>query len=242
MKRLGFSVWYNNYMATKIYQSQKIKLIDDTELEITPLKIKYLREFMDVFQNMKNAKSDEEAIDILVECARISLKQFYPKLSKNINVVEDSLDLPNVYKIVNAAGNIKIDKKSEESVKDQANSSGQTWDELDLVKLESEAFLLGIWKDYEELETNISMPELLAILSTKRELEYDEKKFFAAIQGVDLDKNSKKSNAWEDMKARVFSKGKATNAKDVLALQGANAQKAGFGIGMGLDYEDLTKK
>jgi hypothetical protein len=229
-------------MATKIYQSQKIKLIDDTELEITPLKIKYLREFMDVFQNMKNAKSDEEAIDILVECARISLKQFYPKLSKNINVVEDSLDLPNVYKIVNAAGNIKIDKKSEESIKDQANGSGQTWDELDLVKLESEAFLLGIWKDYEELETNISMPELLAILSTKRELEYDEKKFFAAIQGVDLDKNSKKSNAWEDMKARVFSKGKATNAKDVLALQGANAQKAGFGIGMGLDYEDLTKK
>jgi hypothetical protein len=44
------------------------------------------------------------------------------------------------------------------------------------------------------------------------------------------------------MKARVFSKGKAENSKDVLALQGINAQKAGFGIGMGLDYEDLTKK
>ena len=229
-------------MATRIYKSEKIKLVDDTELEITPLKIKYLREFMDVFQNMKNAKNDDEAIDILVECSRIALKQFYPKLSKNVSIVEDSLDLPNVYKIVNAAGNIKIDKKSEKSVKDQANNSGETWDELDLVRLESEAFLLGIWKDYEELETNISMPELLAILSTKRELDYDQKKFFAAIQGIDLDKNTQKSNAWEDMKARVFSKGKATDSKDITALQGLNAQKAGFGIGMGLEYEDLTKK
>jgi hypothetical protein len=26
----------------------------------------------------------------------------------------------------------------------------------------------------------------------------------------------------------------------VLALQGANAKKYGFGIGMGLDYENLT--
>jgi hypothetical protein len=40
------------------------------------------------------------------------------------------------------------------------------------------------------------------------------------------------------MKARVFSKGQATDSKDVLALQGQNALKAGFGIGMGLDYED----
>ena len=44
------------------------------------------------------------------------------------------------------------------------------------------------------------------------------------------------------MKARVFSRGQTSDGNDVLALQGANAQKAGFGIGMGLEYEDLTKK
>jgi hypothetical protein len=60
------------------------------------------------------------------------------------------------------------------------------------------------------------------------------------MQGVDLDKQSGKQNAWEEMKARVFSGGKASNANDVVALQGANAQKAGFGIGMGLSYEKLT--
>jgi hypothetical protein len=86
------------------------------------------------------------------------------------------------------------------------------------------------------------MPEILATLNSKRDLDYQEKKFLAAIQGVDLDKQSGKKNEWEEMKARVFSKGQASNASDVVALQGANAQKAGFGIGMGLSYQDLTKK
>jgi hypothetical protein len=39
------------------------------------------------------------------------------------------------------------------------------------------------------------------------------------------------------MKARVFSKGKATDGSDIMALQGKNAERAGFGIGMGLTYE-----
>jgi type 1 fimbria pilin len=44
------------------------------------------------------------------------------------------------------------------------------------------------------------------------------------------------------MKARVFSGGQTSDGNDVLSLQGPNAARAGFGIGMGLDYEDLTKK
>jgi hypothetical protein len=79
----------------------------------------------------------------------------------------------------------------------------------------------------------------MVTLSISRELNYDEKKFLAAMQGVDLDKNTQKSNAWEEMKARVFSKGKAQNSKDIVALQGYSAQKAGFGIGMGLDYQKI---
>jgi hypothetical protein len=83
------------------------------------------------------------------------------------------------------------------------------------------------------------MQELTAILEEKREQDYQHKKFLAAMQGVDLDAQTGKtnSNAWEDLKARVVSKGKARDGNDILALQGVNAQKAGFGIGMGLDYE-----
>lgn len=229
-------------MATEIYKIEKIQLIDGTEIELIPLKIKYLREFMSVFNAIRVTKNDQEAILVLSECARICMKQYYPEISKTIGMLEDNLDLPTVYKVLNVAAGIKVDKKSEEPVKDQATESGSTWDSLDLAKLESEAFLLGIWKDYQELEESLSMPELMATLSSKRELDYEEKKFLAAIQGVDLDSQSGSSRGqkeWEDMKARVFSKGKTSDSNDILALQGPSAQKAGFGIGMGIDYEDM---
>ena len=228
-------------MATTIYKTNYVKLFNGNELEIIPLKIKFLREFMVYFEKIKESKNDQEAIDILVDCVRICMKQYCPEISKTIEDIENSIDLPTVYQVLEFAAGIKINKKSEEPVKDQAIESGATWDDLDLAKLESEVFLLGIWKDYQELELSLSMPELMATLEVSRELDYSEKKFLAAIQGVDLDKESgsdKGQKEWEDMKARVFSKGATSDADDVLALQGINAEKLGFGIGMGLDYED----
>ena len=219
-------------------------LFDGTELEVIPLKIKYLREFMLVFNDIKNTKNDDEAVEVLVRCVRVCMKQYYPKISNSVEEVEDNIDMPTIYDILDVAAGIRINKKSEEPVKDQAIDSGETWENLDLAKLESEVFLLGIWKDYQELESSLSMPELMATLEVSRELDYTEKKFLAAIQGVDLDGETNKDKGqkeWEDMKARVFSKGKTIDGNDILALQGPNAQKAGFGIGIGLDYEDLTK-
>ena len=229
-------------MATTIYNSQIIHLFDGTELEIIPLKIKYLREFMDVFENIKETKNDDEAIAVLVECVRVCMKQYYPQISNTIEQVEDNIDMPTIYKILDTSAGIRINKKSQDPVKDQAIDSGQTWESLDLAKLESEVFLLGIWKDYQELEKSLSMPELIATLEVSRELDYTEKKFLAAIQGVDLDGQTNKDKGqkeWEDMKARVFSRGATGDSRDILALQGENARKAGFGINYGLDYQDL---
>ena len=86
------------------------------------------------------------------------------------------------------------------------------------------------------------MPELVAILEAKNKEENENRKFFAALQGVDIDKSSGDQDAWEKLKAKVYSQGKTTNPRDIVALQGSAAKRAGFGIGMGLDYEDLTKK
>jgi hypothetical protein len=227
-------------MATKIYDSDFVTLINNKSIEITPLKIKYLREFMIAFDLIKNTNSDDEAIAVLAECTRVCMKQYYPAISSTVEDIEDNLDLPTIYKVLEIAAGIKINKASEEPVKNQAEK-GNSWNDLDLAKLESEVFLLGIWKDYQELELSLSMPELMATLEVSRELDYEEKKFLAAIQGVDLDAESGKKRGqqeWEDMKARVFSRGATSDSNDVLALQGINAQKAGFGIGMGLDYED----
>ena len=234
---------YTYNMATTVYDPEKVSLVDGREIEMPPLKIKYLRQFMDAFGLVKTANNDEEAIIFLSNCAAIAMQQYCPEIS-TIAELEDAMDLPGIYKVLDAAAGIKISEESKDTVKDQAKDGGSSWEKLDLAKLESEIFLLGIWKDYEQLELSLSIPELMLTLESKRELDYQEKKFLAAIQGVDLDKGNSKAegNKWEEMKARVFSGGKAKDGNDVLALQGVNAQKAGFGIGMGLGYEDLTKK
>ena len=233
-------------MATEVYKRDYVFTVDGELIEISPLKIKYLREFMKTFSFIKNTKNDDQAITLLSDCVRVAMKQYAPEFSKSAEVIQDNFDLPTIYKILDVAANIKINSDEPQKTGVQQNEKGSTWDTLDLVKLESEAFSLGIWKNYDELEESLCIEELMIILSTIRELNYEEKKFFAALKGIDLDAQSGKSNGpskgqkeWEDMKARVFSKGKATDSNDILALQGQNARKAGFGIGMGLDYEDL---
>ena len=82
------------------------------------------------------------------------------------------------------------------------------------------------------------MPELLSILEEKNDQDFQDKKFFASLQGVDLEGSSEASlNKWEQIKAKAFSGGMTSNPNDILALQGKAAQRAGFGIGIGLDYE-----
>lgn len=226
-------------MATSVYDIKNIKILDGTEIEISPLKIKYLREFMDKFENVKIAKGEVEAIEALSECAQVCMKQTRPDLANDKQKFEDAIDLETLYKILDVCAGIKINEKKDEPVKKQAVDSGSSWNDLDLATLEAEAFLLGIWKNYEELEISLCMSELLKTLEISRESDYTDKKFSAAMQGVDLDANAKKTNAWEDMKARVFSDGAATDANDILAYQGPNAERAGFGIGLGLDYESV---
>jgi hypothetical protein len=224
-------------MATTIYKSANIYLVDGTEVYITPLKIKYLRQFMDKFDQLKESQDNtEEANRLLMESAVIAMKQYYPSI-KTVEDLEDNLDMPNLYVFLEASAGIKL-KPSEEDKQESADDEN-SWGKLDLAKLEAEVFLLGIWKDYEELEASLSMAELTETLNAKREADYNEKKFLAAMQGVDLDKQSGKEDAWEKMKAKVFSGGQAANSNDILAYQGANAAKAGFGIGMGLSYEKL---
>jgi translation initiation factor 1 (eIF-1/SUI1) len=101
-------------------------------------------------------------------------------------------------------------------------------------------FTLGIWTNYEQLEENLSMPELLATLDSYREQKERDRKFAAAIQGIDLDSNdSKEERDFNEVKRRAKAKaaGKDPDANDVLELQGRAAEEAGFGINNGLLYE-----
>lgn len=228
-------------MATKIYNSSNIYLVDGTELYVTPLKIKFLRQFMDKFDEIKDAdKNGKDPNVLLMESVVIAMKQYCPQIN-TIEKLEDSIDMPTLYDFLEVSAGIKL-KPSEDDIKNDKEDDKNSWNNLDLAKLESEVFLLGIWKDYEELESSLSMAELTETLNAKREAEYSDKKFMAAMQGVDLDKQTPKEDPWEKLKAEAFSGGATSDPNDVLALQGANAQKAGFGIGMGLSYEKIEKQ
>ncbi len=84
------------------------------------------------------------------------------------------------------------------------------------------------------------MAELTAILKASRDKTHSDRKFLAAVQGIDLDEGEGRGQQeWENLKARVASNGTATDANDVLSLQGKRASSLGFGIGLGLEAEKI---
>lgn len=77
--------------------------------------------------------------------------------------------------------------------------------------------MLGHWKNFDELESNLSLEELLALLEVQRKQTNDQRKFLAALQGIDLDEEPEE-------------------VPDILTNVGNRADEEGFGIGEGLSH------
>lgn len=97
-----------------------------------------------------------------------------------------------------------------------------------------EVFLLGHWKDYDELESSLSMPELAATLNAMYESERRRQKFMAALQGVDLDEKIDKDidqrvSTLDEVKARAVAR--LTGDKTM-----AGAISQGITPDMGVNY------
>lgn len=97
-------------MATTINEEKTIELFDGTKITIRPLKISLLRDFMKKFEQIQAvAEDNEKSMDLLLECVQIAMQQYKPDLAGDLKKLEENLDLPTVYKIVEeASGNSSL--------------------------------------------------------------------------------------------------------------------------------------
>lgn len=96
-------------MATTIHEEKTLTLIDGTEIKVRPLKISLLRPFLKKFEGVAAVADDnEKSMTLLVECAQIAMKQYKPEISEDLSKLEELLDLPTVYKIVEAASGVTL--------------------------------------------------------------------------------------------------------------------------------------
>jgi inhibitor of KinA sporulation pathway (predicted exonuclease) len=96
-------------MATTVNEEKTIRMVDGTELKVRPLKISLLREFMKKFEGIAKVSDDnEKSMDILMECVQIAMKQYNPDLAGDAKALEENLDLPTVYKIVEEAAGVNM--------------------------------------------------------------------------------------------------------------------------------------
>lgn len=89
--------------------------------------------------------------------------------------------------------------------------------------------MLGIWKNFEEIEENLTIAELEKLLEVKRDQDWQNKKFSAALKGIDLDEpGDKEAPTFDDIKRRAEAKVKGVSAD---ALEFAE-------IGIGIEGDD----
>lgn len=91
----------------------EVVLMDGTKISVRPLKISLLRPFMKKFEKVAEVADDnEKSMALLIECVQIAMQQYEPKLAEDIANLEEVLDLPTVYKIVEAASGVPLTEAS----------------------------------------------------------------------------------------------------------------------------------
>lgn len=96
-------------MATTTNEKKTVTLIDGTKIEVRPLKISLLRNFMTKFEGIaKVADDNDKSMSLLMECVQIAMQQYKPELAEDLDALEEVLDLPTVYQIVEEASGINM--------------------------------------------------------------------------------------------------------------------------------------
>lgn len=98
-------------MATTVNEKKTVTLVDGTKIEVRPLKISLLRNFMKKFEGIAAvAEDNDKSMDLLMACVQIAMQQYKPELAEDLDALEENLDLPTVYRIVEEASGINMDQ------------------------------------------------------------------------------------------------------------------------------------
>lgn len=96
-------------MSTTVHEQKELTLIDGTKINVRPLKISLLRPFMKKFEGIAEvAEDNDKSMNLLMECVQIAMQQYKPEIAGDLATLEENLDLPTVYKIVEEASGIKL--------------------------------------------------------------------------------------------------------------------------------------
>lgn len=96
-------------MAITTYEAETLTLIDGSTIQVRPLKISLLKPFMKKFEGVAAvAEDNDKSIELLLECVAIAMQQYNPALATDQAKLEELLDLPTVYKIVEAASGVSL--------------------------------------------------------------------------------------------------------------------------------------
>lgn len=98
-------------MATAVYSTVEIELRDGTEVTLKPLVISRLRKFMKAWKKVEEVTTEEENVDLLVECVGICLEK---ELREGKSVkdyreyIEDNMDMDTIYKVIEVCTGMKL--------------------------------------------------------------------------------------------------------------------------------------
>jgi hypothetical protein len=100
-------------MATSVHEEKEISLIDGTKIKVRPLKISLLRQFMKKFEGLTAVQDDnDKSMTLLIECVQIAMQQYKPELGDSVEKLEELIDLPTVYSIIEAASGINLSESA----------------------------------------------------------------------------------------------------------------------------------
>jgi hypothetical protein len=92
-------------MATKVYETIELELLNGTTIEVKPLNLKNLRNVMKEWGKAQDAQNEDEFLDVLIKCTSIAMGQIAPEFAED---VEEHLDLQTMYKVLEVAADIRL--------------------------------------------------------------------------------------------------------------------------------------